>query len=81
MKDAPVGFTDLETSAVGVQLANITSRLPEYFDARLEATDEGEERDARTADVVFEPFVTEWQLPHPAAAGIPGHASCRRTMC
>ena len=36
MKDAPVGFTDLETSAVGINVANITSRLPEYFDSRLE---------------------------------------------
>jgi transglutaminase-like putative cysteine protease len=61
MKDAPVGFTDLETSAVGVRLADITSRLPEYFDSRLEAVAEGEERDARTADVVFEPFITVWQ--------------------
>ena len=61
MKDAPVGFTDLETSAVGVRVADITSRLPEYIDKRLEAVAEGEEREPRTADVVFEPFVTVWQ--------------------
>src|ERR1044072_3158703 len=32
MKDAPVGFTDLETAAVGVSVGNITARLPDYFD-------------------------------------------------
>ena len=36
MKDAPSGYTDLETAAVGVKVANITARLPEYFDERLE---------------------------------------------
>jgi hypothetical protein len=60
MKDAPVGFTDLETAAVGINVANITSRLPEYFDARVEDTEEGE-TDKRTTDVVFDPFVTEWR--------------------
>ena len=61
MKDAPVGFTDLETAAVGVNVSNITSRLPEYFDARIEKSAEKDsEPDKRTADVVFEPFVTEW---------------------
>jgi transglutaminase-like putative cysteine protease len=58
MKDAPVGFTDLETAAVGINVANITARLPEYFDSRVEATDKT--ADKRTADVVFNPFVTEW---------------------
>lgn len=59
MKDAPIGFTDLETAAVGINVANITSRLPEYFDSRVE----GEDKDSppRSADVVFEPFVTEWR--------------------
>ena len=61
MKDAPVGFTDLETAAVGINVANITSRLPEYFDERVEDTDGDSKPGARTADVVFEPFVTEWQ--------------------
>lgn len=61
MKDAPVGFTDLETAAVGVNVSNITSRLPEYFDQRSEkGTAKDSEPDTRTADVVFEPFVTEW---------------------
>ena len=60
MKDAPVGFTDLHSSAVGVNVANITSRLPSYFDERLEAESDGEKPAKRTADVVFEPFVTEW---------------------
>jgi transglutaminase-like putative cysteine protease len=59
LKDAPIGFTDLETAAVGINVANITARLPEYFDSRLEP---GEKEDApRTADVVIEPFVTEWR--------------------
>ena len=60
MKDAPIGFTDLETAAVGINVANIASRLPEYFDSRL---DDGRttETAPRTADVVFEPFVTEWR--------------------
>lgn len=59
LKDAPIGFTDLETSAVGINVANITSRLPDYFDSRLESN--GKESPPRTADVVFEPFVTEWR--------------------
>ncbi len=60
MKDAPVGFTDLESAAVGINVANITARLPDYFDEQPE--DSGESaRKTRTADVVFEPFVTEWQ--------------------
>jgi hypothetical protein len=59
MKDAPIGFTDLETSAVGINVANITARLPDYFDSRLQ--EEAKEERARTADVVFEPFVTEWR--------------------
>jgi hypothetical protein len=56
MKDATVGFTDLETAAVGINVANITARLPEYFDSRVDET----EPVTRTADVVFNPFVTEW---------------------
>jgi transglutaminase-like putative cysteine protease/tetratricopeptide (TPR) repeat protein len=59
MKDAPVGFTDLQTSAVGIKVSNIATRLPSYFDDRL-AEDAGVKSDARTADVVFEPFITEW---------------------
>jgi transglutaminase-like putative cysteine protease len=59
LMDAPIGFTDLETSAVGINVANITSRLPDYFDSRLEADDK--ESPPRVADVVFEPFVTEWR--------------------
>ena len=39
MKDAPVGFTDLETAAVGINVANIAARLPEYFDSRLTKDD------------------------------------------
>jgi transglutaminase-like putative cysteine protease len=60
MKDAPVGFTDLHSSAVGVNLANIASRLPSYFDERLDEETADEAPRKRTADVVFEPFVTEW---------------------
>ncbi len=60
MKDAPVGFTDLHSSAVGVNVANITSRLPSYFDDRLKEDSVGGESKKRAADVVFEPFVTEW---------------------
>jgi tetratricopeptide (TPR) repeat protein len=59
MKDAPVGFTDLETAAVGVNVANITARLPEYFDSRVDDPQTDDDR-TRTADVVFKPFVTEW---------------------
>jgi len=59
MKDAPVGYTDLESAAVGVNVANVTARLPEFFDARVEEAKKEDEH-ARTADVVFEPFVTEW---------------------
>jgi transglutaminase-like putative cysteine protease/tetratricopeptide (TPR) repeat protein len=58
MKDATVGFTDLETAAVGINVANITARLPEYFDSRVDETEETP--DKRTTDVVFNPFVTEW---------------------
>ncbi len=59
MKDAPIGFTDLASAAVGVNVANITARLPQYFDARVAKDDDDSSR--RTADVVFEPFVTEWR--------------------
>ena len=57
MKDAPVGFTDLQASAVGIKVSNITSRLPSYFDDRVKEDDPSE---VRRADVVFEPFITEW---------------------
>jgi transglutaminase-like putative cysteine protease/tetratricopeptide (TPR) repeat protein len=60
MKDAPIGFTDLETAAVGINVANITARLPDYFDERLDDAAPATP-DTRTADVVFEPFVTEWR--------------------
>ena len=59
MKDAPIGFTDLETAAVGINVANVTTRLPDYFDSRLEDATLDADR-TRTADVVIEPFVTEW---------------------
>ena len=59
MKDATVGFTDLETAAVGINVANITARLPEYFDTRVDATEAAP--DKRAADVAFNPFVTEWR--------------------
>ncbi|HEU4779984.1 MAG TPA: DUF3857 domain-containing protein [Steroidobacteraceae bacterium] len=59
MKDAPVGFTDLHSSAVGVKVSNITSRLPSYFNERLK--EDGKKAPARTTDVVFEPFTTEWR--------------------
>jgi len=61
MKDAPVGFTDLETAAVGINVANIGARLPDYFDSRVAANETGSTDESRTADVVFEPFVTEWR--------------------
>ncbi len=60
MQDAPSGYTDLETAAVGIKVANITARLPNYFDQRLENDTKGD-APARTADVVFEPFVSEWR--------------------
>ena len=59
MKDAPIGFTDLESAAVGINVANITARLPDYFDSRLKDAKLDDDR-TRTADVVIEPFVTEW---------------------
>ncbi len=61
MKDAPVGFTDLETAAVGINVANITARLPEYFDSRVEADEADAADESRAADIVFQPFVTEWR--------------------
>ncbi|MEO8064248.1 MAG: DUF3857 domain-containing protein [Pseudomonadota bacterium] len=67
MRDAPIGFTDLETAAVGINVANIAARLPEYFDSRM-AKEEPEDR-ARTADVVFVPFVTEWRYRIQPPAG------------
>ena len=70
MKDAPVGFTDLETAAVGINVANITARLPEYFDSRARRR-RGRRREARTTDVVFEPFVTEWHYRIQPPAGFP----------
>ncbi len=61
MKDAPIGFTDLETAAVGINVANIAARLPEYFDERLEDGAEAPTDDRRGEDVVFEPFISEWR--------------------
>ena len=60
VRDAPIGFTDLESAAVGVNVANITARLPEYFDERLEE-ESAPQPGTRTADIAFEPFVTEWR--------------------
>jgi transglutaminase-like putative cysteine protease len=56
--DAPVGSTDLNTAAVGVNLGNIVARLPAYFSERLESESTGE---VRREDVVFEPYVIEWR--------------------
>jgi hypothetical protein len=67
MKDAPIGFTDLESAAVGINVANIAARLPEYFDSRMTKDDDDDH--ARTADVVFEPFVTEWRYRIQPPAG------------
>jgi transglutaminase-like putative cysteine protease len=61
MKDAPVGSTDLTAAVVGVNVANITGRLPDYFDEQLEEEDESKPAAKRTADVVIEPFVNEWR--------------------
>ncbi|HYJ40139.1 MAG TPA: DUF3857 domain-containing protein [Steroidobacteraceae bacterium] len=61
MTDAPVGFTDLQTSAVGIKVSNITTRLPSYFTERLKEDSENANSDPRTTDVVFEPFITEWR--------------------
>ena len=58
MKDAPVGYTDLQASAVGIKVSNITTRLPSYFDERVKESEADTE--PRTSDVVFEPFITEW---------------------
>lgn len=58
IKDAPVGSTDLNTAAVGVNLGNIAVRLPVYFTEQL---DEDATREPRTEDVVFEPYVIEWR--------------------
>jgi hypothetical protein len=68
MKDAPIGFTDLETAAVGINVANIAARLPEYFDSRMTKEDDPDDR-SRTADVVFVPFVTEWRYRIEPPAG------------
>jgi tetratricopeptide (TPR) repeat protein len=69
MSEAPVGFTDLETAAVGINVANITTRMPEYFDNKV-AEDPANptkvdykiraDKSPRHADVVFEPFQMEW---------------------
>ena len=67
MQDAPIGFTDLETAAVGINVANIAARLPEYFDSRM--AKEQEDDRTRTADVVFVPFVTEWRYRIQPPAG------------
>jgi len=60
MKDAPVGYTDLESAAVGINVVNITARLPQYFESRIDDAKGAAEHEARSADVVFDPFVTEW---------------------
>ena len=69
LKDAPVGFTDLETAAVGINVASITARLPEYFDSRVNGDEAKSEDPDRKADVVFEPFVTEWHYRIQPPAG------------
>ncbi|HEX6636329.1 MAG TPA: DUF3857 domain-containing protein, partial [Steroidobacteraceae bacterium] len=58
IKDAPVGSTDLNSAAVGVNVGNIVARLPSYFSSRLEDADDAP--GARREDVVFEPYVMEW---------------------
>jgi transglutaminase-like putative cysteine protease len=58
IKDAPVGSTDLNTAAVGINLGNIVTRLPAYFSQQLE---DGEMDTTRADDVVFEPYIIEWR--------------------
>lgn len=58
IEDAPVGSTDLNTAAVGVNLGNIVSRLPAFFSTQLES---GEVDKDRKHDVVFEPYIVEWR--------------------
>lgn len=61
------GYTDDNESVVAIPLAGIANRLPDYFseksqDPRKKQSDPAEAaKPARTADVVFEPFVTEWR--------------------
>jgi hypothetical protein len=68
MKDAPIGFTDLESAAVGINVAGITARLPDWFDSRLADATLDDDR-TRTADVVIEPFVMEWNYRIQPPAG------------
>jgi transglutaminase-like putative cysteine protease len=58
IKEAPVGSTDLNTAAVGVNLGNIVSRLPPFFSQQLE---DGAVDAKRGDDVVFEPYIVEWR--------------------
>jgi transglutaminase-like putative cysteine protease/predicted Zn-dependent protease len=65
IKEAPVGSTDLNSAAVGINLGNIITRLPSYFSEQIE--DGGEADLSRRDDVVFEPYVIEWRyVVHPA---------------
>ena len=81
MKDAPVGFTDLETAAVGINVANITARLPDYFDERAgrQTAKTRARRPHRRRGV--RALRHRVAIPHPAAAGISAARRCRLTMC
>ena len=81
MKDAPVGFTDLETAAVGVNVANITvaaagifRRAPGRQRRRRRSRCAHRGRGVRT-------LRHRMAIPHPAAAGISAARRCRPTMC
>jgi transglutaminase-like putative cysteine protease/predicted Zn-dependent protease len=62
------GATDLESAVVAIRFESLLSHFPEYIRSGSDDADKDENNTAalakkkpRTADVVFEPFITEWR--------------------
>ena len=76
MKDAPVGFTDLQSSAVGVKRLQHHDAAALVFQRSPGRRGRREVRGAHNGRGV-RAFRHRVELPHPPAAGLPGRASCR----
>ncbi|HKQ61356.1 MAG TPA: DUF3857 domain-containing protein, partial [Candidatus Polarisedimenticolaceae bacterium] len=64
------GFSDLGSAAAAIRPEGITDRLPDF----LEPPEQGVVAEPRSADVVFDPFVTEWRYAIHPPAGFRLHA-------
>jgi tetratricopeptide (TPR) repeat protein/transglutaminase-like putative cysteine protease len=75
MTKAKRGITDLETAVAAIRFDTFFSRFPAYIRLEMENAEssgnnaEPEKKKIRTADIVFEPFITEWRYSVAAPPG------------